>query len=548
MKMKKIISSVLAAVLAVSVMTGFTPVQAEAAESGSGIVEELRIGITKDIEPRSLTSESGQFGRMNYNAFCAGTMLTRDVNNEITPNLMTDWEIQDDGSTIIATFATDQGITWHDGEPFTIDDVLFTVDFMNNVLSSGYLSKVESVEKLSDTQVKMHVKDHAAYFTLGNSAVFVRIYPKHIWENIEDPANYTGEDATIGCGPYKLVEVDEDARIMIYEAVADTYMGKELTVKRVVVRTYDSQDALIMALVNGEVDAMNDYSNPISATMLDSISNVDGLDVGMSQNQGLFQIIFGFNQAPSNEREFRKAVRLALNYELLASTIGGKDGQIPCAGIISPVSLGYDETIPQLYQDVDEAKAVLEAAGYVDTDGDGYRELPDGSVMDVLVTPQYNQTKAALYQRISEIVIDNLDQVGIKCTLDEESVRNADAEEKIRKDGAYQIYIGYSTQGVAYYKTAYLYMFDDPISMWGTCNLESFNTAYNNLLNALGPDEYNAASKELQQLNAEECIGIPLCWDMAYYPYRTDKYTGWVNYPGWGVINPDTWYNLRPIE
>ncbi len=91
-------------------------------------------------------------------------------------------------------------------------------------------------------------------------------------------------------------------------------------------------------------------------------------------------------------------------------------------------------------------------------------------------------------------------------------------------------------------------MFDDPISMWGTCNLESFNTAYNNLLNALGPDEYNAASKELQQLNAEECIGIPLCWDMAYYPYRTDKYTGWVNYPGWGVINPDTWYNLRPIE
>ena len=73
----------------------------------------------------------------------------------------------------MATFATDQGITWHDGEPFTIDDVIFSVDYMNNVLSSGYLSKVESVEKLSDTQVKMHIKDNAAYFTLGNSAVFV---------------------------------------------------------------------------------------------------------------------------------------------------------------------------------------------------------------------------------------------------------------------------------------------------------------------------------------------------------------------------------------
>ena len=71
---------------------------------------------------------------------------------------MTDWEIQDDGSTILATFATDQGITWHDGEPFTIDDVIFSVDYMNNVMASGYLSKVESVEKVSDTQVKMHVK------------------------------------------------------------------------------------------------------------------------------------------------------------------------------------------------------------------------------------------------------------------------------------------------------------------------------------------------------------------------------------------------------
>ena len=554
MKMKKLCSALLSAVLAAGMMVGTvsTPVMAAetAAESTAqgSVVDLLRIGICKDIEPRSLASESGQFGRMNYNAFCAGTMLIRDENNEMQPNLMTDWEIQDDGATIIATFATDQGITWHDGEPFTIDDVIFSVDYMNNVLSSGYLSKVESVEKLSDTQVKMNIKDNAAYFTLGNSAVFVRIYPKHIWENIDDPANYTGEDATIGCGPYKLVDVDEDARTMTYEAVADTYLGRELTVKKVLVKTYDSQDALVMALTTGEVDAMYDYSNPISPTMLDSISNVEGLDPGKSTNLGLFQLLFGFNTAPTNDVEFRKAVRLSLDYELLASTIGGEDGEIPGAGTLTPASIGYDDSIPQLYQDTDEAMAVLDAAGYKDVDGDGYRELPDGSAMDVLVTPQYNTTKAALYQRISEIVIDNLDKIGVKCTLDEESVRNQDAETKRRDEGTYEIYVGYATQGVAYYKTAYLYMFNDPLSMWGTCNLEDFDTAYNNMLNAQGLDSYIDAVKELQQVNVTECVGIPLCWDKAYYPYRTDKYTGWVNYPGWGVINPDTWYNLRTIE
>ena len=35
--------------------------------------------------------------------------------------------------------------------------------------------------------------------------------------------------------------------------------------------------------------------------------------------------------------------------------------------------------------------------------------------------------------------------------------------------------------------------------------------------------------------------------DTAYYPYRTDKYEGWTNFPGWGVINCETWYNLHPI-
>ena len=48
------------------------------------------------------------------------------------------------------------------------------------------------MEKVDDTTVDFQVADGAAYFTLGNSAVFVRMYPKHIWEGIEDPSGYTG--------------------------------------------------------------------------------------------------------------------------------------------------------------------------------------------------------------------------------------------------------------------------------------------------------------------------------------------------------------------
>lgn len=114
---------------------------------------------------------------------------------------------------------------------------------------------------------------------LNSMANFVTLRPEHVWSKVEgEYAEYTGEDAAIGCGPYKLTGVDEEAQSMTLEAVSDTYMGQELTVRKLTVRTYDSHDALVMALRSGEVDAMYDYSNSLNATMVDSITGVEGLD------------------------------------------------------------------------------------------------------------------------------------------------------------------------------------------------------------------------------------------------------------------------------
>ncbi len=161
-----------------------------------------------------------------------------------------------------------------------------------------------------------------------------------------------------------------------------------------------------------------------------------------------------------------------------------RTGRYP-AGYHLPAGIGYDDSLPKLVQDQEQAKAILEAAGYIDTDGDGWRERPDGTPMDVLVTPQYNATKAALYQRIAEIIVTNLGRL-VKCTLDEESIRNSDHEQQLRDDGAYEIYICYATQGVSFYKTPFLYMFNYDLSMWGTCDLEDFDQDYNDMLNAQG--------------------------------------------------------------
>ena len=524
-----------------------TPEAVESGKSSVAYVEELRIGTTAAIDGANVMTENGIFGKLNYNAVVTAPFVVTDENGKVQPFFMTGWELSGDLNTITATFATDQGLTWHDGEPVTMDDVVFTFQYLIDRKSS-YCSGLTGVEAVNETTATLTLTDGKAFTMLNSMANFVTLRPEHVWSKVEgEYAEYTGEDAAIGCGPYKLTGVDEEAQSMPLEAVSDTYMGQELTVRKLTVRTYDSHDALVMALRSGEVDAMYDYSNPISPTMLPSISGVDGVDPGRGMNMGLFEILFGFQKQPTDDLEFRRAVRYALNYELLATTIGGEDGQVPGEGIISPAGIGYDDSLPKLVQDQEQAKAILEAAGYVDTDGDGWRERPDGTPMDVLVTPQYNATKAALYQRIAEIIVTNLGEVGVKCTLDEESIRNSDHEQQLRDDGAYEIYICYATQGVSFYKTPFLYMFNDDLSMWGTCDLEDFDQAYNDMLNAQGDEDYVAKVKELQRIASEEVIGIALCWDTAYYPYRTDKYEGWTNFPGWGVINCETWYNLHPI-
>ena len=523
------------------------PEAVESGKSSVAYVEELRIGTTAAIDGANVMTENGIFGKLNYNAVVTAPFVVTDENGKVQPFFMTGWELSGDLNTITATFATDQGLTWHDGEPVTMDDVVFTFQYLIDRKSS-YCSGLTGVEAVNETTATLTLTDGKAFTMLNSMANFVTLRPEHVWSKVEgEYAEYTGEDAAIGCGPYKLTGVDEEAQSMTLEAVSDTYMGQELTVRKLTVRTYDSHDALVMALRSGEVDAMYDYSNSLNATMVDSITGVEGLDPGMSDNPGNYQLVFGFNEQPTDDLTFRKAVRAALDYELLRVTIGGEDGQIPHAGIVAPPNKGFDGSLPELAQDVDEANTLLDEGGYVDADGDGWRDMPDGSELNVLITPQYNKTRQALYLRIAEVLKTNLEAVGVQTTMDEESVRNSDHATEVRKQGTYELYIGYTSPGVAMYDTAFMYMIgDNDNNRWGTCLLPEFVAAYEAKKTAGSYEAYNAAMKELQALADEQVVGLALCWDKAYFPYRTDHYEGWTNFPGWGVLNYKTWFSTRP--
>lgn len=502
---------------------------------GKEHVKLLRIGTTQQQEIFSGYLTEGAFGKMLYNSFTHANLLETDENGEIQPGFIQSWEFSQDRKEMTFTFP--ENVKWHDGTPVTGEDVLFTFqDMINNKKNN-----LVGVELIDSHTAKVVFSEPAGLKFLNSLTITSVLLPKHIWEN-KDMETYTGEDAVIGCGPYSFESYDADAQTSYYKAVEDYFKG-ELTVDEVSIRSYGSQDAMLMALANDEIDAIYDYSNPVDPSLLAGIDGKKDIDPGMSDNTGDYQLAFGCKTTPCDDINFRKAVVNAIDYTMTASVINGEYGQIPSLGIIAPPNLGFDDSLEALKQDVKAAEAALEEGGYKDVDGDGFREKPDGSPMDVMITLQ-NGVRPEMFNRLYEVVSADLANVGIKTHLDEESVRNRDVWMNHQKEGDYELYIGICTTGVAPFSSAYRYLLAESGLSAGTYAGEEMNRAYLEAMNA--PDEaaYMEAIGRVQKLNTEEYAGTALCWDKAFFPYRTDKIEGWVNYPAWGVINNKTWYQL----
>ena len=545
--MKKLLSMALAASLCASLaVTGpvmaestETEAQTEASAANGEHVKNLVVGTTSTLDTKSILSQEGSFGKFNYNSIVYANFFYPDENGNMQPYFLKSYEISEDGCELKMTFPTTA--VWHDGEPVTAEDVKFTFEFRRDVMGSSSLANVTDVRIDSDDTVTVVFFEPDAYYFVANSMLTMFMLPKHIWENVDDYEAYAEEDAAIGCGPYKLVDIDEDAGTITYEAVPENaYLG-ELTVDSITLKSYSSQDALLMAMANGEVDVMYDYANPISGN--------EDIDIGESDYQGNNQVTFGMTRDANQEHDFREAAIKSLDWNLIAQLCNGEYGEVPGSGIIAPANRGYDDSLWKFYQDTEEAAKLLDGIGYVDADG--WRDLPDGTAFTYKVASQYTTKKQELYNRIGEVIVSSLQEVGINAYYDQESLASSEANDKMRDENDYDMFIGYTTTGVASYRTAYWYFVSDDVPGAGgsygygnSYRSEELNNAYIALTKANSDEEYVEAVKNLQKLGSDELFAFALCWEKCFFPYRTDKYQGFENYPSIGVIHAKTFYEL----
>ena len=511
-------------------------------------VDVLRIGGTYANDVFSAWSQAGAYGQANYHSFSQLNLWRVDENGELTGDgcFIKRWDVSGDNKSLTLHFDPLGTLMWHDGTPVTMDDVLFTFEHYKKHNVAKYQT-MTSVEPVSDTSIRLTFSEPTAFGFMYGTTLTSYLLPKHIWENVEDPRTYREADAVIGCGPFKFVSVDQDAQISYYEAVEDYPIG-EITIDRIELKSYDNQAAILMAIRNNEVDVMYCYSASLDTSLLPTIASDSSVDRGESIDKGTVQLIFGFDTFPTNDFNFRKGVSHALDYELISQTISGGYGEVASTGAASPAQMGFADGFPKNTQDIEKANEYLDQGGFIDIDNDGIRELPDGSQMDVKVLIYYYPPDLVpKYKRIVEIMQINLAEVGVRISADEQSMAdNRDYILDTIRNNRYELWIGSTTISTATWGGIANYVADLPDlsgQFFGTYRDPAYLDAYTRMLTSTNYDDYRQAYSDAQTINSDETTAIVLDISRVFYPYRTDKITGWINYPGMGAVHGATWYN-----
>ena len=367
-----------------------------------------------------------------YMTLLFDTLIWKDGTGDFIPWLATSWESSADGLTW--TFHLREGVKWHDGQPLTADDVAFTYRYVNRP-GLTYTGRVEILPVLKQMTVEQ-VDASTVRITLGAPyAPFLRnvignvpIIPRHIWEGVEDPKKFTEEAALVGTGAYRMTAYDKAEGSYLFEANDDFWLGPPYVKRIEVVPVGD----VALALKQGEVHGAGMSLGPDATEEVLATFREDPR-FGEINGPGDANTVLYFNMergVPFSDRTFRQAVSYALDLQTMVDQVILGDGLPGLPGQLPPSNPWMNPDAPAHVYDRAKATALLEEAGYLDTDGDGVRQTPDGEALRFELT--YNNAN----HREAEMIQSWLKPVGI--VLDLRAVDGTTCDQ-ITSEGKYEL-------------------------------------------------------------------------------------------------------------
>ncbi len=517
-------------------------------EGGGAARTTLRVGWSSEPDKMNpLTSWSTE--AYEVLSLVYDNLLGYDENLKTENQLAESFEYSTDGLSI--TYHLRPDVTWHDGEPFTSADVKFTFELIKEGSLGAYaqwLTGMTGVDTPDDQTAVVSFDAPQAF----NPGLAIPIVPEHIWSAVPaDELKKFPNDTPVGTGPYRLVEWKQGETVTL-ERNPD-WWGDAPAAKRIVFVLYGNEDVMAQALRAGEVDILTE----VPPTIFDGLVGAENVNAISLPSFSFHHIGFNVDTDPAsrgNPLLLDPVIRRALNYAIdrdqlveLALAGHGQPGSV-----LLPPAFGdwqYQVTAEEeMNANPEAAIALLEDAGYTDTDGDGVRESPDGAPLEFRLIAIESTTVDV---RAAELFRDAASEVGIKLdlqTMDENTL--GDIVYNL-KDPDWDIFVWGWDSGVA-----------DPDYMLGIvlCSQIGGNNdvfycdqGYDALYDQQATTVEEAARMpivhQMQQMFYESGVYIVMWYQDKLQAYRTDTWEGWTETPGGIVFNftRDNYLNATPV-
>jgi len=341
------------------------------------------------------------------------TLLWKDDSGQFIPWLATDYKRSDDALSY--TFKLRDGVTWHDGQPFTADDVAFTFAyFRSQTVSPQVISQplptISDVTATSPKTVEFRLASPDSEFLGFGGVGSVPIVPKHIWSSIANASQQSDPAVLIGTGPYRLESYSRGQGSYLYTAYDNYFLGKPF-VQRLEYRPVgDPTTGPLNSLMTGEVDAASPTSGARPEVLAPFTNNPDFVVLkappGNSGSALYWNLAKGGALA---DVQFRQACARAIDRQDLVKRLFGGNGTPGNPGWIPPAN-PYHADVEQYSFDRTAAEGMLDAAGYKRSTPQGVRQGPDGKPLSfaLLVTSPVTP--------VVDLVVNALKAVGVELT------------------------------------------------------------------------------------------------------------------------------------
>ncbi|PSL45958.1 peptide/nickel transport system substrate-binding protein [Salsuginibacillus halophilus] len=395
----------------------------------------------------------------NIIEFMYESLFTQDEDLEFYNQLAEDTEMNDDQTEFVVTLRDD--VEWHDGEPFTAEDVEFTYttiadpDYIGvrqsyaddlagyEEFNSGETDEFEGVEATGEHEVTFRWDEPTVteHYETG-----FPIIPKHVFEDynagqeLEEADESSEAGQIVGTGPFSLEEVTEGESYVL--EANENYWGGEPNLDTV---TWEVIDQAVMTglLENGDIHGVFEPDG-VAPTDIDNVEQLDNITLYQPQDLGYQYLGFKMAHRPSEDveagtvdtdnfepneklqdKEVRQAIAYALDREGMVEGLLHGSGQVLHAPF-PEASWAYDEDAPVRYdQDPEAAQELLAEAGYEDVTDDGFVEDPDGEEFVLnLEYPTGNEPR----ERAAIVIQENLEEVGINVDLQDPREFSAHAD------------------------------------------------------------------------------------------------------------------------